>query len=315
MKKLESLTPEEEAKIPIYRQKWLDLFYKSQDIDKELATKQIQWLYKFCGKDAPEVMFMDSPYGCQVLIKQLKNPGVKDLSLEITEFEPKCLYGDVSDYGWAAMYDMIQSLNFFTEYDWSTFNEFKKLLESGIYELYPFDTVCVVCGKPKVTQDGNNRLHNETAPAVIFKDGFEMYFWRGVNVPKEWIMTPDSITKETIEGEKNAEKRRCIQEIIGGKRYSELLSIEQIDSDTDDEGNLMSLWKTIEKEELIGDYIYYYKCICPSTDREYMLCVPKVSNVWEAKAWTFKNEKIQVRHGDVGLLNVKEAFEKPVAES
>jgi hypothetical protein len=189
------------------------------------------------------------------------------------------------------------------------------LLESGIYELYPFEGVCVVCSKPKVTQDENNRLHNETGPAVMFKDNFEMYFWRGVNVPKNWIMDKNSITKETIDGEKNAEKRRCIQEIIGHKRYAELLNIEEIDSDTDDQGNLMSLWRTKEKDELLQDFIYYYKGICPSTAREYVLCVPKVGNVWEAKAWTFKNEKIQARHGDVGLLNVEETFEKPTSET
>lgn len=314
-KKLESLTPEQEATIPVFREKWLNMFYKDQSIDKELATKQVKWLYKFCNLEEPKVYFMDSPIGCQVLIQHLKDPS-KEISFKIENFESKCFYGDVSDYGWVAMYDMIQNLNFFTDYDWSNFDEFKKLLESGIYELYAFDEFCVVCSKPKVFQDEQNRLHCEDGPAVIFNDGFEMFFWKGIHIPENWIMDKNSITSEVIMSETNAEKRRCLQEIVGAKRFAELLGIEVIDSDTDDCSNQMSLWKTKEKDSIINDFIYYYQCICPSTMREYFLCVPPTcKNVWDAKAWTFNNEKIQIRHGDVGLLNLQEDFEKPVRES
>ena len=313
MEKLVKLTPEQEASIPLFRQEWLDLFFKSQDIDKELATKQINWMYKFCNLPEPKVMFMDSPIGCQALINYLNDP--KSDIFDISSFESNCYYGNVSDYGWVAMYSMIQSTNHFKDYDWSNFDEFKKLLQSGIYELYTFENVCIVCSKPKVTQNANNRLHNETGPAVVFKDGYEMFFWNGINIPSNWIMDKKSITKEVIVNEKNAERRRCIQEILGNKKFAELLEIEVVDEDKDDCGNIMKLWKTKVADELLGKNIFYYEGICPSTKRDYFICVPEVTNVWGAKAWTFKNEKIQIRHGDVGLLNLTKEFDKPVCES
>ena len=168
---------------------------------------------------------------------------------------------------------------------------------------------------PKVTQNSNNRLHNETKAAAIWSDGFEMHYWNGINVPKKWIENKSEISKGDILSEKNAERRRCMREILGSKRYAELLETEEIDSDTDDCGNIMSLHRTKDPDELINSHIYYYQCMCPSTMREYFLCVPECKNVWDAKAWTFNNEKIEVRHGDVGLLNTETEFSKPIKES
>jgi hypothetical protein len=55
----------------------------------------------------------------------------------------------------------------------------------------------------------------------------------------------------------------------------------------------------------------------PSTGRKYILYPPnqKSRNVWQAKASTFKNQPIQIRHGDVGLLNLNKKFSKPIVET
>ncbi len=47
-------------------------------------------------------------------------------------------------------------------------------------------------------------------------------------------MEPDAYTKEDIAGEKNAEQRRCILEILGASRFAELLDLEELDSFTED---------------------------------------------------------------------------------
>ena len=320
-KKLESLTAEQEALIPIFRQKWLDCFYGSQELNKELAEKQIKWLYKLTEKPEPKILFMDSPIGCQVLIQHLKNPNAP-ISFDIKEFEPKCFYGDVADMGWVSMYDLIQECGLFSDYDWDNFNGFKSLLESGIYEFYPFENYCIVSAKPKVYQDDKQRLHCGDGASVIFKDGFEIYYWHGINVPEEWIKDKTTITRDMILTEQNVEQRRCMQEIVGNERYMELLDVIELDKDIDDKGFPMSLLRTKEKDNIINEYIYFYKCICPSTQRQYVQCIPSepvesktVKNVWDAKAWTFRNEKIQIRHGDVGFVNLDQDFEKPTMES
>ena len=75
MKKLETLTKEQEDLIPIIRQKWLDEFYNNQEIDKQKAIEQITWLYEFCGKKKPTIFFMDSPLGSQIIANIWANIG------------------------------------------------------------------------------------------------------------------------------------------------------------------------------------------------------------------------------------------------
>jgi hypothetical protein len=224
-------------------------------------------------------------------------------------------YANVSDYGWIGFYDYFQSLNHFTKYDWSNFVKFKTLLQSGIYELLTFENVCIVSLKPKVKQDERNRLHCEDGPAVLFKDEFSMYFWHGIYIPEKWIMNKEPITKEDIMKETNAEKRRCLMEILGNKRYAELLDIEVINESMDLCKNKMKLFKTKEVDSILNEYLYFYHGICPSTKREYFIPVEKCSTALEAKRKTFNNENIEIRHGDLGLLNLKKEFNQPIYES
>jgi hypothetical protein len=74
MKKIESLTPEQEAKLDSHREKWLSKvfnyeFYNNHDKDRtEISMKR---LYKFCGLEEPEVLLLDSPMQCQVKVNEL----------------------------------------------------------------------------------------------------------------------------------------------------------------------------------------------------------------------------------------------------
>jgi hypothetical protein len=167
----------------------------------------------------------------------------------------------------------------------------------------------------KVNIDDQKRMHSGIEAAVSFKDGYEVYVWHGLIIQKEWITNPESITKEMFINEKNAEKRRCLKEILGNKKVIELLDVEVIDEDTDGMGHPMKLYRSKIKDELINDYLYFLNVIDPSTEREYYLCVPECKNVWAAKSWTFSNKKIEIRHGDVALLNLKREFDKPIYES
>jgi len=178
------------------------------------------------------------------------------------------------------------------------------------------DGFCIVSNLPdKISRDEQGRLHCKDNSAIHFRDGYEQFYWHGVNVPKNWIINKPSITKDVFISEKNAEKRRCLKEIIGNECVIKLLDVEIIDQDKDNFNFPIILLKTKTKDDIIDDYIYFLNVTDPSTSREYYLCVPKCTNVWEAKSWTFKNEKIEIRHGDVGLLNIKKEFNQPIFES
>jgi hypothetical protein len=60
--KIESLTPEQEALIPAYREKWTAIALSTKPIDRQQAAKVIRAIYTAIGKQEPEILFFDSPY-------------------------------------------------------------------------------------------------------------------------------------------------------------------------------------------------------------------------------------------------------------
>ena len=56
------LTPEQEALIPVYKDKWLKIALSTQKIDKKKAAEAIKDFYQFIDEDEPEILSFDSPY-------------------------------------------------------------------------------------------------------------------------------------------------------------------------------------------------------------------------------------------------------------
>lgn len=162
-----------------------------------------------------------------------------------------------------------------------------------LLEALPLLTVCTpeiaYCLRwpEQVTYNQDWLLHNELAPAVSFESE-NIYVWKGIEIPEKLILNPDSVTKQDVIAEQNAERRRCYLEILGGKRFASLLELEIKKSEVDRQGNLQVLYRSTEKDKLAGDFIQFAQVICPSTKREYFLCVPPdLNNCKEAVAWTF----------------------------
>ena len=370
MKKLEVLTAEQMALIEPHRKMWLDKFYQNNGINKELAAKQIKWLYEFCGKKEPQIMFMDSPVGVDILLATIENKGqniganiganIRDnIGANIRDNiraniwdniganiraniwdniganiranigdniwdnigdniwdnirdnigdnrQPRAFYGNCSDYGWIAFYDYFHQLNHFTDYDWNNFNEFKKLLDSGIYELVTLDGLCVACSLPKVIQDAENMLHSTEKAAVIFNDGFSMHFIHGVFITPELfeILKNGTYSFEDWVKEENEEiKSAClsfIEETKGSEALYRFLSayLKEVDTYTDkkDEKHLNGTTRGMN----IGVYtlfkggygeveLAFVRCYCPSTDRMFFLSVdPENTNAKDAIASLYR---------------------------
>jgi hypothetical protein len=179
---------------------------------------------------------------------------------------------------------------------------------------------CIVSNMPdKIIRNNQGRLHCENASAIHWRDNFELFYWNGINVPKKLILTPELITKEEILSLTNAEIRRCYMEKLGAKKYYEIAfgGVNIIDEDIDDCGNKMVLYESKEIDSIINKKVQFIEVICPSTKRIYNIYPPKqdCTNVWEGKASTFNMEKIQIRHGDLGLKNLNKDYIKPILES
>lgn len=60
-KKIEQLTAEQEALIPVYREKWRSIALSAEPIDYEKAKESVKEVYALIGLSQPKIVFCDSP--------------------------------------------------------------------------------------------------------------------------------------------------------------------------------------------------------------------------------------------------------------
>jgi hypothetical protein len=101
---------------------------------------------------------------------------------------------------------------------------------------WPHKQFVMVCERPRFVRReqvrprgwGSHRLHCEDGPAIEW-DGWELYFWHGLQVPAEAFTQPGWLDAERITRESNAELRRAYMEIYGQGRYIREAGGELID--------------------------------------------------------------------------------------
>ena len=209
--------------------------------------------------------------------------GAHQLKVALADHHPNWL-----DYKWLAYYyKQFQHVDLAEEL-WA-------ILEAGLMKASCYEGLVLVCLKPRQVQLDEGRLHNEEGPALSW-DGLKLYYWRGIPVPEKLIESPEEVSRADIDRYQNAEVRRCFQEALGGERFAALFDLEMIDSDFDLQGNKQFLYRSREVDPVAKEYLQFAKVTCPSTHRNYFLCVPPdIKDVWQAVAWTFSKEKEDYR--------------------
>jgi hypothetical protein len=164
-----------------------------------------------------------------------------------------------------------------------------RFITSGLFSGYYYQSFAILVPVPDfISKNENLVLHNEERPAVSWNQGMRIAYWNGIEVPEKLISQPELITASDILNETNAEVRRCYQEKLGSEKFGNLLGLIVLDEKSDRFGNVQRLYRTKEVDKIAGDFIYFAKVVCPSTGRNYFLCVPPgLSGVEEAVAWTF----------------------------
>jgi hypothetical protein len=166
---------------------------------------------------------------------------------------------------------------------------YSNFVHCGLFSGYFFEEFAVLVPLPTCLHKNDNLvLHHEDQVAVNWTDGTKLAYWNGVEVPLKLICDPESVTAKEILNETNAEVRRCYQEKLGSEKFGNLLGLVILDRKSDRFGNELVLYRTEKVDKLAGDFIYFAKVVCPSTGRQYFLCVPPgLSGVEEAVSWTF----------------------------
>ncbi|MBV9125356.1 MAG: hypothetical protein JO112_18530 [Planctomycetes bacterium] len=107
--------------------------------------------------------------------------------------------------------------------------------------------------------------------------------WRGVPIDQRIAFHPESITRDEILGERNAERRRVLLDRFGFERFMDQAGAEVLDRDHDAGGERRLLRVLLEGDEPLV-------CVavtCPSTGRRYLLRVPPdMKTCRQAIAWT-----------------------------
>lgn len=79
--------------------------------------------------------------------------------------------------------------------------------------------------------DAEHRLHREDGPAIECRDGFSVYAWHGVRIPKEWIC--EGVDPSVALQWENVEQRRAAIEILGWREVLNAVPHRVVDADPD----------------------------------------------------------------------------------
>ena len=245
MKKIEKLTPEQEALLPAFVDYGLQYGLNTSPCDRPKAEAAIRAHYAALNRPEPKlIIWLDSPHqgaigaamlagtkfsGAQVRAQvwaqvwdQVRDQvgdqvwdqvwaqvwaQVRD---QVGDQVYRAAYG-AQDMGWVAWFRAMQAIGVNLPKSADTI----AAVSENVGWWWPFENAVIVTERPCVIKfDGEKRLHCETGPAVEYRDGFGVYAWRGIRIPPEWIKDgpPDAISCLRVE---NIEQRRIACEMRG----------------------------------------------------------------------------------------------------
>ncbi|WFU37973.1 hypothetical protein QA640_26400 [Bradyrhizobium sp. CB82] len=159
-------------------------------------------------------------------------------------------------------------------------------LATSVGWLQPHERTCWLSERPNLLcGDARDRLHHASGPALRYPDGWSIWAWRGVEVPRWIIERKDRITLAAIDDQMDVQIRRCMIEIMTPERYVALGGATRI---AEDETGI--LWR---RNWLAADAWAAVEVVnaTPEPDgtrRHFFLQVPaNLRTAREAVAWTY----------------------------
>ena len=214
IKKITSLTPEQEAKFPYYCSKWEAIGKNTDRANREKAIEQIEIIYKQAGYKFPSVVkWYDSPH------QLIKENAIKEFDF---------CYGSMET--WNSFYDF-----FLEEFKLECCKPIIPFIELAkhIGWWMPFDDKVLCSEKPSIISMLEGRLHSEVGPALAWSDNTALYFLNGIRMKEEYVMTPaEKLPAKVILDEKNVEVRRELVRKIGLEKMCYDLGAKSIDKKT-----------------------------------------------------------------------------------
>jgi hypothetical protein len=134
-----------------------------------------------------------------------------------------------------------------------------------------------------IHRDDLNRPHRQTGPSNSWPDGFKLWYWHGVRVPRVWIEDPSSVPVKLALTWPNIEQRRCLAEIVEWVNVLKDLNHRVIDQDPD------PMIGTLIEVDLPDSPRERFLLVTCGTGRNYALPVSsEAKTAREANASTYK---------------------------
>lgn len=266
--KITSATEEQWAQIELLKQKCIDA-QTDQFTDEEII-EAVHEVWAAMGLEKPLVMVAASPWAAiqiaAIITSGGKHPDDKATTKEqfakALQDQPRyCNIWWRYRVGWLEGGAILG-----VKYDEAKFNLLKKWA-SRISFVVPYSGLVVVSRNPVECHWAENRLHNESGPAVKWSDGYSMWSIGGVAVNEQIVMKPDTLTIETINAISSEEVKRIAIERYGWDKYLIGMNASKIDERDNPLDNTHEvLWST-------PDGIKVLMCGCPTTARTYAIPV------------------------------------------
>jgi hypothetical protein len=149
---------------------------------------------------------------------------------------------------------------------------------------------CIVSDFPEfIKTDDQHRPHCADGPSHRWRDGWSLYYWHGVAMPKDIFLDRALLTVDRIDAESNAEVKRAMLEMYGWAEYLWKSGAHCIDDTTDQKGNPLRLWqKDIEgePEPLVMVELTNTTPEADGSRKRYTIRVPEgIKSAKQAQAW------------------------------
>ena len=290
--RIEKLTPEQEARLPEFRDKWLAIGLATGPADRVAAEKACKMAYEVAKLAPPKTIYWaDSPFQGLVMAAALSlnmdpnqaliaaKTGLPDNLKEATREQLSHVFYGQHTASWLSYMDYFGEVCGLECTD--SLHPLMELAQQASWCWF-FDKAAVVTERPnELHRDEMGRLHNPNGPAIRYGDD-AMYFWRGTSVPAEWITDKESVDPSIALTWPNIEQRRALAEIIGWARILDTLKPTIIDEDEDPEiGTLLAV------DIPDSPNTRFLKVVC-GTKRTFVLPVPStMETALQANAWTY----------------------------
>ena len=242
---IESLTEEQKALFPEYREKWINIGLSIKQSSDEEMKNAMNLVYTCAELKKPKkIIILNSPIECLIAahiyrqdikftnlqkeIDKIRN-NLKKNKLNWNEIKSESnnfIYGQ-HEAGWLSFYDYFKIFKI---------KELEKL--EGLFEMakhcnwaFCYEDICFVSRKPVlIKRNIRGQLHCENGPALEYKDGFSLWKLNGVDIDKKWILMPrEEMNPLEILKDKNVEVRKELINKIGMDDFSKKIPTREID--------------------------------------------------------------------------------------